>query len=66
MIAIEESLSQKCEIAKFPDVTGLSQKERVKVLKEEYVKALTVIGKCELQRDLSLKLTKQLKQLYQQ
>lgn len=66
MIAIEESLSQPCEIAKFPDILHLNQKERVKVLKKEYLKALGVIGKCELQRKESLDLTKKLKKLYKQ
>lgn len=64
MIAIEESLSQPCEINIFPSVTHLNQKERVDTLKVEYIKSLSVIGKCELQRKESLKTTKELKKLY--
>lgn len=64
MIAIEESLSQPCTINKFPNAFELSQKERVELLKKEYVKSLGVIGKCELQRKESLKATKKLKKLY--
>lgn len=59
MIAIEESLSQPCEIRPYPeDATGKDD------LKGEYINALRVIGKCELQRKESLNLTKELKQLY--
>lgn len=65
VIAIEEALSQPCTINEFPDVSDKTQKERVEVLKKEYVNSLGVIGKCELQRKESLNLTKELKQLYE-
>ena len=59
MIAIEESLSQPCSIRIYPEnATGKQD------LMNEYVRALTVIGKCELQRKESLKATKKLKRLY--
>lgn len=64
MIAIEEALSQPCEINPFPEVFDLNQKDRVEVLKKEYLKSLGVIGKCELQRKEGLNATKELKQLY--
>jgi len=64
VIAIEEALSQPCSINQFPDVTHLSQQERVNTLKKEYLKSLGAIGKCELQRREGLNATKELKQLY--
>ena len=64
VIAIEESLSQPCDIEAFPEIFTLSQKERVEILKQEYFEALGVIGKCELQRKESLDATRKLKQLY--
>ena len=58
-IAIEEELSQPCTIRKYPkDATGKD------ALIDEYLRALGVIGKCELQRKEALKATKKLKQIY--
>jgi hypothetical protein len=58
-------LSQPCEVDEFPNIFYQTQKERVETLKKEYVNALGVIGKCELQRKESLNLTNELKQLYE-
>ena len=59
MIAIEESLSQPCEIGIYPK-DGYSKEALIR----EYIKALKALGECELQRKESLKATKKLKQLY--
>lgn len=63
-IAVEEELSQPCTIRKFPDVTGMTLKERVDTLVSEYARALSVIGKCELQRQEALDATKKLKKTF--
>lgn len=59
MIAIEEALSQPCTIREYPE-DGRSKE----ALQKEYIEALGVIGKCESQRNKSLELTKELKNLY--
>jgi hypothetical protein len=60
VIAIEEELSQPCTIRVYP---GGTSKEAIT---GEYIRALGVIGKCELQRSETLLLTKELKELYKQ
>jgi len=56
--AVYESLSKPCTIREYP---GGNSKEDIIT---EYILALTVIGKCELQRKGSFKLSNDLKQLY--
>lgn len=59
MIAIEEALSQRCEVGIYP-----KDGKTKETLMREYIKALKALGECELQRKESLKATKKLKQLY--
>jgi len=56
--AVYESLSKPCTIRSYPG--GVDKEDLIK----EYILAMNVIGKCELQRKESFELSKKLKQLY--